>query len=1338
MKIKGFWVEFFPINPATGLPVRVRVCSINSATATGIDLSNGEFMPYMTTFPDTEIAVFDGAFSGESSVSISNIEASDVDGFAANFPSYVWDGTDVIVYKGDSNSSSMASLQKVFSGVCTETPEINEGEVSWTMKDKLYLFDVSILTETYSGEGGINGTSEMTGVYKPFAMGEPLNIEPILVDPAYLIYQYHGYGPTEGVVGLYENGLGFGAGQTPVAYNSNPEATFQDLRNADLEPGEWVDCPSIGMFRLGGEPVSGGVITADVRGHAPSVGGSAYTRIDDCIELLVSLSGVDSSLIDANSFDGLYSGSGNQTLSDYTNSSSSLLEVVTSYMAQCGGYPFINSEGHLRFGFVRLSTPALEIRTDGTSSPSVESAISMAVSAPYKRLRMGGDKVFRVHNYDEISDALRQSVMAVANALNTVTTDFYLAVNDGNLTIQEKIQVVIPDDTAFAFQYASLRARALVLGLSVTALDAAQSAYVTSRNLITPAWDDTTQNSTGIPSDFRAKMAAFGNALITMSTSISQEDAKRSNWSGVTNDNGNRPDDNADVTGDNTAAAIFLQGALATQDTADWRTQVLARPAINELYYDFNYPSWGGVGGAAAAGWQGDPAGQFSIVDVPNSPGGKALVMGDGTTSTNTLVFGPEFVPYNAGDLYEVSFDIEIISAPDAGTTYYLGVQGVDKAGNNLGGSYNYVGASDLSQNAAVGTRFIKKGYFTGWTTSNRSGQANDPLSPAGLPDGSYFTYGQGGVVKFRPVIYMNYAGKRGQTRVHAVRVVRIPARLATQDEVSFGAVTLKESAGGSTATLTNFKTSLGTAAAILSQGALATLNDVDWQSKVVGVGKPSNGAGTANVLVAIGTGTVLQGNTAGKTSGTHGAYEGGAVGVAQKSTAFISSSVLFDTNGAGGWLTVLCLDITNSSGFGGGGDGSWILVYTASATNSATISLQKRVSGSFTIVGSWTVTGGSTASRRIAIANNGVRVFAMCDGAVYGGDTSSYNVPADATFWPKLLDYYRSDGSVTGGVLDIQYGKWTDVRTFLGDGVTAIAQAAYKTDEGTAAAITGQGALATQNNVDLGTSQVVPNGGIPPTIPDNGFTYTSTNSSVTITWPTMTVYRANGSTISIASGSQSCTVLSASYNWKFYPYIVDNGGSSATIQFAAAQGALGTYYGYPSIAYATPGSVAAKTYVNQIGRIDMGSFNAATTSGGTGGGGGGGWNCLHGDMLLRNGRAIEAEVGDTVDTPEGTSIITDVRRWPCSEWIELWNGDDIIAKVTRRHLFYKSIDGKEIAAEDVRVGDLICGRDSHVEVTGIKLCTLPSTAVGIGIDSPHQHYAGQRRVLCHNGTQKP
>lgn len=782
----------------------------------------------------------------------------------------------------------------------------------------------------------------------------------------------------------------------------------------------------------------------------------------------------------------------------------------------------------------------------------------------------------------------------------------------------------------------------------------------------------------------------------------------------------------SDITAWKTANAIINQGALATKNSADWRTQILARPAINELYYDFNYTGIAGTGGFVEAGWAQVPSGQTSIISVSNSPGGKALVVGDGTTSTSVFLYGPEWVPYNSGDLYEIAFDIEVISAVDASTTYYLGVEAKDKADNTLGNSHNYVAASGVSQNAAVGTRFITKGYLTGFTSASSSGQHNSPLTPGGLPDGTAASFGQGGAVKFRPLVIANYNGKRGTIRVHAIRITRIPARLAAQDEVSFGAVTLKESAGGSTATLTNFKTSLGTAAGILSQGALATLNNVDWQSKVVGVGKPANNAGTANILIPFGSYSTVTANTVAKSGGTHGAFEGGAYGAPYKSSVFISSSVVIYPT----WWTHLSLDPVSASNTNMSATGVWLLRFKSNSTDR---SLELYKNGS--LVGSWTVAGVATANDRIAIICNGVRVFAALNGVFYGGDTSAYNATADATYWPKVMDFYNT-GESGHSIYDIQYGAWTDVRVFLGDGITAIAQSAYKTDEGVASGITGQGSLATKNNVDLGSGDVVPNGGIPPTVPDNGFTYTSTTSSVTISWASMTVYRADGTTISIASGSQSCTGLSSSYSYKFYPYIVDTGGSSATIAFATNQGAVS--YGSPKIAYVTSGSVAAKAYVSQLGRIDMGSFNAATTSGGTGGGGGGGWNCLHQDTLVDDVLARHLRPGSVIKAPDGEAVVEEVIHRKCSRWIRLYSEEDLIGIFTEGHIFYSAVNDEPVCASSLRLGHIIKAKDSHVIITGMHLDTETATAVGIRISDPHLHFAGELNVLCHNGTQKP
>jgi hypothetical protein len=62
---------------------------------------------------------------------------------------------------------------------------------------------------------------------------------------------------------------------------------------------------------------------------------------------------------------------------------------------------------------------------------------------------------------------------------------------------------------------------------------------------------------------------------------IAAKAATLADWDGVSG--ANKPDDNADVTADNTAAAIAGQGALATEDTADFATLVSGaeKPADN-------------------------------------------------------------------------------------------------------------------------------------------------------------------------------------------------------------------------------------------------------------------------------------------------------------------------------------------------------------------------------------------------------------------------------------------------------------------------------------------------------------------------------------------------------------------------------------------------------------------------------------------------------------------------------------------------------------------------------------------------------------------------------------
>jgi hypothetical protein len=134
------------------------------------------------------------------------------------------------------------------------------------------------------------------------------------------------------------------------------------------------------------------------------------------------------------------------------------------------------------------------------------------------------------------------------------------------------------------------------------------------------------------------------------------------------------------------------------------------------------------------------------------------------------------------------------------------------------------------------------------------------------------------------------------------------------------------------------------------------------------------------------------------------------------------------------------------------------------------------------------------------------------------------------------------------------------------------------------------------------GATSTLAIGSIPGSVPSDSFTYTSTTTSVSISWPAMTIYRIDGTTMAVSSGNQTITGLTASTTYQIYPFVTDYGLSSGTMSFAAGA------YGTPAIASASSGSPAAiaQTYLRI--NIPLNSFAVATTASGTGGGGGGGF----------------------------------------------------------------------------------------------------------------------------------
>jgi uncharacterized protein YuzE len=260
-------------------------------------------------------------------------------------------------------------------------------------------------------------------------------------------------------------------------------------------------------------------------------------------------------------------------------------------------------------------------------------------------------------------------------------------------------------------------------------------------------------------------------------------------------------------------------------------------------------------------------------------------------------------------------------------------------------------------------------------------------------------------------------------------------------------------------------------------------------------------------------------------------------------------------------------------------------------------------------------------------------------------------------------------------------------------------------------------------------TKRVKATGSIPPSVPAQSFTYSSTTSSITISWSTITMYRSDGTTVTISSGSLAISSLSAGTTYKVYPYATDTGGSGPlTLGWATGGNGVGS----PADAYPSADAFGASQMYLQ-NRIPLNGFSVATTSSGTGGGGGGGLGCLHPDQLVGNRRAAELAVGDVVKSPAGHTRIRHLTRKACSEWfaVQVDGGGEPVV-VTAEHRFLLAAGG-EVRAKDLRLGQLLATSGDHAEVTGLWLLKDLADLVCIELEAPHLYFVGPRELLCHN-----
>lgn len=507
------------------VPVRIASANLRSITAMGGEV----WEPAMIEPPKTSIALFEGDFRDSVKAGAARIPVSLTrlrKTFAHADRAY-WPGAPVEIYIGREGDAWPWTLH--FSGRVS-AHERDRDVLGLSCEVDTEPFRVNLLTAAYAGTGDEEGGADLKDTPKPLVIGHAKNVEPVLIDAVNNVYQFSAYGEIEAVDALFERASDFGA-------STGDYADYAALVAATIASGRWATCLAEGMIRLGAP--AHGVITGDVRGHA--VTGTTPRLTGEIIALLADLAGIDAGIIDSTSLDAM------DTAAPYNinvliNEQTTFIDMARRLALPCNHQCGISLTGALFVTAIGIAGGAtLILDAQGRAAPQVVHGKELATSPPYSKVMLGANRSWRVHTADEIAfdcPLIERGAYDAAETyrcgnivsspdqsrwvyiLDTPTsgnapptwpttsnawwsnltppldiTDIADLADDNILSVPEKIQVLIPQQTALEAQYDAILARATSMGLSTTALTTAHDAWETYLEALDPAWDDTSAST---------------------------------------------------------------------------------------------------------------------------------------------------------------------------------------------------------------------------------------------------------------------------------------------------------------------------------------------------------------------------------------------------------------------------------------------------------------------------------------------------------------------------------------------------------------------------------------------------------------------------------------------------------------------------------------------------------------------------------------------------------------------------------------------------------------------------------------------------------------------------
>jgi hypothetical protein len=592
-------------------------------------------------------------------------------------------------------------------------------------------------------------------------------------------------------------------------------ATYAALVAAVIAPGKWATCLAAGMVRLGAPPY--GVITGDVDGDKPAT--TWFSKTGEIINRVATNAGVSAGDIDSTSLTALDTAvstltSGGGIIGLYLTEQESVIDFTSRLARACNHQAGVSNLGKLYVTKPVIGSPVATFDAQSRRQPGVYDSSELDVSPPYTRIEMTALRSWRVHTFDEIA----ASVTPVDLGNYAAGTTY----REGNIVFQPT--------------------------------DGKRYYYISN----TPTAGNAPPNVT--------YWTVFQNA------------SGSSAWSAIVDDDGHKPDNDADVTLTHTASAITSQGSLAT---------------LNSLAYGSGFlTGFGSLAGLTSV--------SFGTPNLTVTPGGAAATLAAFQTSLGTaaaIASQGLLATLNAAN-----WGTQISSRP-ANLAALGGTEGINNA-RLIGPNANRVPYSKFEKinppwtnynpnGIATGAPFTALGlgrsYFKQTFSATASGQLialylNEgyltfPVTPGerlscqiGLeaygPIASVQSYvgffdSSGAYLSGTEVVIASVSGVIGyNTKYRAFGTVpagavraRIIAYFNTSGAGAGGCVIIEPMVSGATQDQTlhpEFSpgpnaadaadiTSQNTALAIISQGALATQNIAQWLTQVSGTGKPAD-----------------------------------------------------------------------------------------------------------------------------------------------------------------------------------------------------------------------------------------------------------------------------------------------------------------------------------------------------------------------------------------------------------------------------------------------------------------------------------------------------------------